>query len=694
MSLSTALRGLLLCLCCAIGFAEDGLWVGTASLANGRYGHTATLLNDGTVLVAGGQGALGALTACEIYHPATRTWTATGSMGWPHLNATALLMGDGRVLVVGGNAGDPTRCEIYSPTLGTWTATAPVPDQRVSPTVTALPDGRVLVAGGFAYAANSSLSSCLLFNPGAQTWAVTGSMQNQRSDAAATLLPDGRVLETGGSSVVNGNGAILSTSELYSPATGTWAAGPATANVHRSQQFALAFGSIIEIGGYSWPDAQATEYFNAGGGGTWSTGGDIAAPRSLFVTAPLDSRNLMIAGGGAYAGSPTGYATTEILDPFFRTWRAGPTMLAARQSATATVLPSGTVLVVGGTDSFAATPLTSCETLIRLPILNYGEIDGTVGKPLTYAIAPLHDPLSFTATGLPAGMALNPLTGAISGTPQKTGTYTASGTATNQAGTVPFTLVFAFNNGVLPKANPQHLTGYLGAPLPVTLTGSDTDGNALNYFVVNMPAHGTLIGAPPALVYQPNAGFTGTDSLTFVAKESNLTSLPATVSISIGTFTAKVNFQPASATVPAGYVPDSGLPYGPQHGLTYGWNVADPNTRQRSSKLYPDARFDTFDHMQKPDAPQASWSIAVPNGWYAIHVVSGDPDFVDSIYRLNVQGVLAVDGTPTAANHWIQSAPAFRVQVTTGQLTVTSAPGAVNNKIDFIDILQVPTGNG
>jgi hypothetical protein len=291
-------------------------------------------------------------------------------------------------------------------------------------------------------------------------------------------------------------------------------------------------------------------------------------------------------------------------------------------------------------------------------------------------------------------MSMNLVTGVISGTPQQTGTFIAYGTSTNQAGTVSFDIVFEFNNGVLPQASPQHLAGYLGDPLPFTLTGTDTDGNPLSYRVVNLPVHGTLSGYLPSLIYQPNAGFTGTDSLTFVAMESNLTSLPATVSIAIGTFTAKVNFQPAWSKVPAGYVPDSGLAYGPHHGLTYGWNAANLNTRERFSKRSADERFDTFDHMQKPDAPQASWSIAVPNGWYAIHVVSGDPDYVDSIYRLNVQGVLAVDGTPTKANHWIQSATGFRVQVTNGLLTVTSAPGSVNNKIDFIDILQVPTGNG
>jgi hypothetical protein len=415
--------------------------------------------------------------------------------------------------------------------------------------------------------------------------------------------------------------------------------------------------------------------------------------RSSFVTAPLDGQNLIIAGGGAYSGSPTGYATTEIWNATQKSWRAGPSLLAARQSATATVLPSGTVLVVGSAESGIAAPYATCELLVRLPVVSYGEIDGTVGKPLASAVTALRDPVSFAATGLPAGIAIDATTGTISGTPQKAGRYTANGTATNQAGTVPFSLVFVFT-GVPPKADPQQLTGYLGAALPITLTGSTTDGGALTYALVSPPTHGTLTGTPPTLVYQPNAGFSGTDSLTFVAKEGGLTSLPATVGISIGAFTARVNFQPASAKVPAGHVPDSGLAYGPRNGLTYGWNAADLNTRERSSTRSPDARFDTFDHMQKPDAPNASWSIAVPNGWYAIHVVSGDPDYVDSVYRLNVQGVLAVDGTPTTANHWIQSAPAFRVQVTTGRLTVTSAPGSVNNKVDFIDILQVPTGNG
>jgi glucose/arabinose dehydrogenase len=152
------------------------------------------------------------------------------------------------------------------------------------------------------------------------------------------------------------------------------------------------------------------------------------------------------------------------------------------------------------------------------------------------------------------------------------------------------------------------------------------------------------------------------------------------------TGTIRINFQPASAPVPSGYVPDTGLVYGARgNGYTYGWNADNTAvTRDRDAAISPDQRYDTLTQLQKPTNPDAVWEIAVSNRQYIVRVVSGDATFFDSIYRTTVEGILTVNGTPTSAARWVEGVSL--VSVTNGRLTVRSATGAHFNKICFIDI--------
>jgi N-acetylneuraminic acid mutarotase len=79
-----------------------------------------------------------------------------------------------------------------------------------------------------------------------------------------------------------------------------------------------------------------------------------------------------------------------------------------------------------------------------------------------------------------------------------------------------------------------------------------------------------------------------------------------------------------------------------------------------------------------------SWQMSVPNGTYTVRVVAGDASYTDSIYKINVEGVLTVSGTPTSANHWVEGTKT--VTVSDGKLTISNATGSKNNKIDFIVI--------
>jgi probable HAF family extracellular repeat protein len=151
------------------------------------------------------------------------------------------------------------------------------------------------------------------------------------------------------------------------------------------------------------------------------------------------------------------------------------------------------------------------------------------------------------------------------------------------------------------------------------------------------------------------------------------------------TFHANVNFQPATAPVPTGYVADTGAAFAPHTGLTYGWSTGSTaNTRDRDDPTAPDQRYDTVIHLQKPGAA-STWELAVPVGSYLVHAVAGDPGFTDSVYRISVEGVAAVTGTPTSATRWFEGT--VRVQVTDGRLTVTTGPGSVNAKLDYLDVL-------
>jgi hypothetical protein len=197
----------------------SGSWNSTASMNGGRYQHTATLLADGTVLVAGGYNpkkSPSSLASAELYDPASGTWTSTGSLGNPRTGHTATLLMDGRVLVAGGSESNSNiiSAEIYDPASGSWTEAASLTTARSDHTATLLPDSRVLVAGG-----TGPLKSAEIYDPANNTWTPTGSLINERHGHTATLLPSGVVLVAGGAV---GFESYLSSAEIYDPVFGTW----------------------------------------------------------------------------------------------------------------------------------------------------------------------------------------------------------------------------------------------------------------------------------------------------------------------------------------------------------------------------------------------------------------------------------------------------------------------------------------
>lgn len=156
------------------------------------------------------------------------------------------------------------------------------------------------------------------------------------------------------------------------------------------------------------------------------------------------------------------------------------------------------------------------------------------------------------------------------------------------------------------------------------------------------------------------------------------------------TFTARINFQTGGSQGFPGYVPDLGLAFDNRgNGLSYGWNADTTSAaRNRNAANSPDERFDTFIRMQGPVNPSAVWEIAVPNGRYGVRIVAGDPLQINSVFRIDAEGVPAVRGRPSSALHWLDRK--VTVTVADGRLTITSAAGAHNNKINFVEIGAAP----
>jgi hypothetical protein len=232
--------------------------------------------------------------------------------------------------------------------------------------------------------------------------------------------------------------------------------------------------------------------------------------------------------------------------------------------------------------------------------------------------------------------------------------------------------------------------GAAAAPLWVRVVRG---GNTLSGYRSADGVNWTLVGSTTiAMAAQVQVGLAVTahnDGALNTATFDNV----AVVATPAPTFgTARINFQPAGAPAYSGYLVDGGAVYAARNGRTYGWRAVNNTMRDRNSTRSPDQRYDTLIHLQKPEAPNAVWEIAVPNGSYAVRVVAGDAGHHDSVYRINAEGVLAVSGTPTSSVRWFEGR--VTVNVADGRLTISNGSGASNNKICFIEITQTTAAAG
>jgi N-acetylneuraminic acid mutarotase len=247
-----------------------GRWTTVAPMNTPRLGNTLTLLANGNVLATGGtsadtaSGAGGGQTirpdaTAEVYNVAANKWTKTsGTMSTPRFEHSATLLDDGKVLVAGGQ-GPPisgssaalATTELYDPAVDSFRKSNDMGDARYNHTALKLPDRTVMVVGGAGGTnGDTSLATAEVFNPGDGSWTSAGALSGSRTGHVAAVFADGRVLVAGGESVTRGNRRSLASAEIFALDKREWRSA-GTMNCPRSEAAAalLGDGSVLVVAG-------------------------------------------------------------------------------------------------------------------------------------------------------------------------------------------------------------------------------------------------------------------------------------------------------------------------------------------------------------------------------------------------------------------------------------------------------------
>lgn len=381
--------------------ASYGIWTAIQSMNYGRFGHTATLLEDGAVLIAGGtmDGNIGISTetpeppptpsdfsvaeTAELYIPTDEAspWSLTAYLNEPRVFHTATLIAGDRVLVAGGTNASSTEglasAEIYDPTGGpegvpVWLPAPDMPNIHVSGTATLLADGKVLVVGGYTGSIESGTATDAvdIFDPNGGagptgSWSSGAHLLEARVYHTAALLPDGKVLVTGGTTgAMFGSGEILGSAEIYDPDTNTWTEAQPLLQARADHTATLLpDGQVLVAGGYNPPPdggegEEIPEPYLASAelydpeANSWKSTGSLSVPRGYHTATLLDyssqAGKVLVTGG---SNSTSAVILAELFNPSTGEWADAGTIqdpYGGRVSHTTTLLPNGKVLAAGG----------------------------------------------------------------------------------------------------------------------------------------------------------------------------------------------------------------------------------------------------------------------------------------------------------------------------------------------------------
>jgi hypothetical protein len=543
--------------------AQQGSFVFAGSLNTARIQHTATLLNNGKVLVAGGLDANGnPLASAELFDPATGIFTPTGSLNTARTQHTATLLQNGTVLVAGGNSsatGYLTSAELYDPTTGTFTLTGNLITGHSQYTATLLNNGMVLIAGGFGPSGEEATAE--LYDPGTGTFALTGSLNTALSGHTATLLNNGTVLIAGGS--VENVGPIAS-AELFDPTTGTFTA-TGSLNTARYVHTAtlLGNGTVIVAGGVG---GTADSYLASAElydptTETFTLTGSLNTARAGHTAILLNDGMVLLAGGQG-ANTTNSLASAELYDPAAGTFAFTGSLNTGRQTHTATLLNNGTVLMAGGQGTNSPSPLASAELYVLVAVSpaglsfsnqtvgiasapqtavltnnqstaltvtaivvsgtnasDFSETDNCVGSVPVAASCSINVTFTPGALGTRTG-SLNIASNVVSGGASLTVPLTGTGAAAPQVSVTPSTITFPAQY-VGTSGLPQSVTVMNNGSTPLNITGVTT--SATDFGMLNACGSTVAAGSTCAIgvFFDPTASGTRTGTLTITDNAGN-----------------------------------------------------------------------------------------------------------------------------------------------------------------------------
>ena len=340
--------------------AEVGSLVAGSPMLEARSGHTATLLPDGRVLIAGGMRRnQDFYKSAELYDPATKKFRATGEMNLARVGHAAVLLRSGKVLIVGGWVGHgcTDSAELYDPSTGRFVVIAKMASRRGQPSATLLSNGDVLIAGGADHDTPGGIASAEVFHADILRFEPIESMHFPRISHTATLLNNGRVLITGGRGE-----SVTATAELYDPQTKTFLrTGSMLTARYKHTAGLLTDGKVLIAGGSDDRDWQGL-----------TNSAEIYDPHTqkFVATSPLNDKRfklpeesvqlatgkMLIAGGSKRVEIYDGDAKSFLL--------AAGQMSGDWHFMTATLLKDGTALLTGG---YADNDVATKETWIYRP---------------------------------------------------------------------------------------------------------------------------------------------------------------------------------------------------------------------------------------------------------------------------------------------------------------------------------------